>query len=274
MVTTYRFSMIELPELDVQVGCDVEFVQTVAMGATQRLGDASYEVEVEATGDGIAVTASGNVVTVRHAGAGGFSIGGIVAGDIVGGMSVVNGRVISGGRSISVSGDNITISGGGGRVIVNGKQVDLDGAPDAPPPPRVRIVAPRGSVLEGTFKDQARVSGDLTFGSAYVALSGSAEATVAVDGPLNAQVSSNGRLSASANGAVRVTASSSGQARISGQFESVEATASSSASIQTAGRCLGDYTATASSSASVSHSGAMNGRVRQRESSMGRVRVG
>ena len=284
-MATHRFLVTGLPELNVQVGCPVEFVQAdeagLYTGETRQLGAEAFTVEVETEGDDITVSAGGNVVTVRQTGlnTGGASIGTIVAGDLAGGVTIVNGRVISGGRSISVSGGNINIVGGSGgssRVTINGKVIDLDALPDAPAAPvsRVRIVAPRGSTLEGQFSGEARVTGNLTFGGAYVALSGLAEAGITVEGSLAASLSSSGRLIARVNGAVQVTASSSGSALLTGQFDSVQAIASSSGSIQTTGECAGDYNATASSSASITHRGPVRGRVRQRESSSGRVLVG
>jgi hypothetical protein len=258
-----EYSMNGTATLKINVACNVEILPFVEDGATVRLGSNKVRVEVE--GEGVKVSQTGDTVTIRQENldsqSGGVTI---IGGDYAGGNIFV-GSVNVGGRSISTSGGTTIITGGSGRVVVNGKVIDLDAAGDAPTPPSVKVYVNHAPVVEIDIQGHAK----LTVAPMVSELFGSAknQATISatnISGPLDVTLQNAANITkANVQGTVKISASNSSRASITGTFESVDATASNSSSINTSGTCTGTYTATASNSSSINHYGTVQGRVRR-----------
>ena len=252
-----------VPELIMETWCDVHITHG---------GYGSVKVAIFNDDGTFDVHQKGNQVFITQKGVKGS--GGVSINTVFSGGRLVQSQVVS-GRGATIVGGGVVITGASGDVIINGKRINLDdiAGEDVPPTPRIHVVIPNGSILDGTFGGIGDVKVEPVLSQAYINASTSASVIVQVEGAMNVHASSSGEIGAKLNGSLNAQASSSGRVVVTGMFSDVNASASSSGLIETTGHCNGDYIADASSSGSVRHSGGVDGRVRPRESSSGRVSV-
>lgn len=263
MEKTFTIGGSGVPELIMETWCDVR----ITHGGYGRVKVAVFNDD--GTFD---ISQKGNQVYITQKGAKGS--GGVSINTVFNGGRLVQSQVVSGRGATIVTGGTI-ITGASGTVIINGKRINLDdiAGEDAPPAPHIHVEIPNGSILDGTFSGIGDVKVEPILSQAYINASTSASVMVWVEGSLKVHASSSGDVGAKLNGSLNAQASSSGRVVVTGTFTDVDASASSSGSVETIWYCNGDYNADASSSGSVRHSGGVAGRVRPRESSSGRVLV-
>lgn len=254
-------------EIKLKTACDVQIV-----GCT---GTGKAIVEIEATEEQLKdfeVRQDGDTVAIVQKST---STRGMIIGDVIMGGSFQG--VISTGRGTTVinRGGNTYISGGSGKIFVNGQEIDLNAGAggESVKPPTIKILATSGLNLSAEL-----YSGKLTtrvpFNGAEIDYQGHVEAEIAaVD--LDANISDSGILRAAIlGGDLDVTIAGSAQVFVTGKWSKAGVNISGSGSVNSSGECLGNYSATVSGSGRVVHTGIVGGRVKERVSGSGRVQIG
>lgn len=252
------FQVSGSPTIELAVSCDV---------LIEESHGSQVSVQIEGSEDAIAqfkVKQLGNTISVeqeRTRGSGNiFTVG----------STVMN---MSGdGMSVSSINGNTYISGGSGKVFVNGKAVDL-GASVSETKVRLLISTPSGGGLEAKLQGSTVLVSTCYFDEAFVEIEGSSSAAL-YSGSLDIRVSGGAKIKAKLN-AGELTASVAGSADIEvlGSMSKASVNISGSGKVVTVGDCVGDYRADVSGSGKVTHRGSIGGRIRKSVSGSGSINL-
>jgi len=261
------FSVSGAGKVDLDVACNVAIVQ----GSNNKI---TVEIDAE-PGDmtNFQVTQRGNEISVEQNG-------------VSGGVAISSASVAfssrggtSGSSSFSVSsvsgGSSVSISTTGGRVVVNGREINQGNVHSASTKiPRILIKAPAKGDLSAKVCGAFVLASTVPHHEAHLDLSGQTSAVISahsldieISGQCDVQVSvGGGKLSVDSSGQCEV--------RARGEFEHVKVDLSGAGSIKTEGVVRGNYTAKAGGVSKIVHHGKVCGRVHKETSGMASIDIG
>lgn len=202
------------PLIDLSVSCNVAILQ----------GDSGI-VNVQIDGDDVdkdfAVSQEQQKIKIvqKNQQSGG---GNVIIGDMIMGRNVIMSN--SGGVSITTSGGTTYITGGSGRVVVNGVEVDTSGKVSGGKPynpPQITLYIPVNSSLDATLSGSSKIGCEVALDDAYISAKGSVTAVLSSAKTLDCQVSGSADVKAKlTGGALTLQCSGSADIDITGKWSS------------------------------------------------------
>lgn len=187
----------------------------------------------------------------------------------LGDISISGGNISIGGstRGVNIinSNEGIYISGASGRVVVNGREINLsDTASDSKPSPKIVIKCPKID-CDFELSGLSQLVAKLKLGAVDLSMEGSSQAEIFWCDDLTADLRGSTKLKALADGDVNIDCSGSSHAsiRTSNSFSSVKAETSGSSRINTSGNVNGNYKADSSGASSIRHEGNVRGKIKK-----------
>lgn len=203
-----------------------------------------------------------------------------------GGISIVNGNMnfgnisqisVGSGTSIITSGGSTYITGGSGKVFVNGKQVNISDYTDEHSDNLLEL-----NVYLPSCDLDLEISGVAQIQSSVKnidRLNISCEGTSVISDiscnhlDINASGASEIVKAIVTGGELNVSSSGSSEIQLHGEYSRVSVTSSGSSEVTTYGDCTGDYRAVGSGSSSIRHRGVVDGRVRESKSGCATISI-